>query len=65
MAYYYQSKTILKYKNVNYGVYLYDAITPPPDAPNANVKQQINQEHSQELKSSSSDFEIPTKQVSF
>ena len=40
-----RAKTILKYRNVNYGFYLYSAITPPPDAPNANVEGQIAQEH--------------------
>ncbi len=33
----YQSKTTLKYKNVNYEVQLYTVIAPHPDAPNVNV----------------------------
>ena len=57
-------KTILKYKNVSYCTQLCPMIATPIDAPNADVKQQIAQGHSQELKSSSSKSQVLRKTVS-
>ncbi len=58
----YQYETILKYKNVSYHTQLWPMIATPTDAPNADMKQQIAQGHSQELKSSSLRSEVPKKQ---
>ena len=61
----YQFKTTLKYKNVNYDVQLCYLIATAPDAPSENVKRQIAQGQSEELKFSSSDSESLKKQGSF
>ena len=60
----YQLETILTNKNVSYDTQLCPMNATPTDAPNADVKQQIAQGHSQELKSSSPKSQVLRKTVS-